>query len=491
MYFGKNELVFDLPENEAPSRYLPECDVEKPDFNQYFGEANVRKSELKLPNLSEPQVARHYSNMSALNFGVDNGPYLLGSCTMKYNPKMNEQAANLPGFTNIHPMQPDYTVQGNLELMYDLEGFLNDVCGMDAFTFQPSAGAHGELTGVMMIKAYHEDHGDTQRNIMLIPDAAHGTNPASAAMASFKVVEVASNQQGMVDIEDMRAKVEKYKDNLAGFMLTNPNTLGIFETEVREMTKMVHEAGGLVYYDGANINAILMHVRPGDMGFDVVHLNVHKSFSTPHGGGGPGAGPVGVKECLVPYLPKPRVKKEDDKFVLDYNLDKSIGKVRAYTGSFAVILKTYAYILANGAEGLDDVAEGAVANANYIYERVKKHFKTVHDQPIMHEFVVSGDLQKEKGCSTMDMAKRMIDYGIHPPTVYFPLIVHEAMMFEPTETETQRDLDHVADTLLKIVEEVDTNPDIVREAPHHTPVGRPDEVKAAREPILKYEGDLK
>ncbi|MDO5738427.1 MAG: aminomethyl-transferring glycine dehydrogenase subunit GcvPB [Eubacteriales bacterium] len=486
MLFGKEVLVFDLPENEAPIRYLAECDVEKPDFSKFYGEDKLRSLKLNLPNLSQTQVARHYTNMSSRNFGNDNGPYLLGSCTMKYNPKSHEKFASLPGFLGTHPLQPDTTVQGNLELLYDLEKQLCDVCGMDAFTFQPAAGAHGELTGVMLIKAYHEDHGNPERNIMLIPDSAHGTNPASAAMAGFKVVEVGSQKNGQVDLEDLKAKVEKHKDQLAGLMLTNPNTLGIFEENVDEMTTAVHDAGGLIYYDGANINAILMQVRPGDMGFDVVHLNVHKSFSTPHGGGGPGAGPVGVKECLVPYLPKPRVMKQDEEFKLEYNLPKSIGKVRAFAGSFTVLLKTYCYILANGAEGLKNVSEGAVANANYIFRRVRDKFKVPYDAPFMHEFVISGDWQKEKGCSTMDMAKRMIDYGMHPPTVYFPLIVHEAMMFEPTETETQENLDMVADTLLAIAKEVDENPELVQSAPHNTPVGRPDEVKAAREPILKY-----
>ncbi|MDO5733957.1 MAG: aminomethyl-transferring glycine dehydrogenase subunit GcvPB [Eubacteriales bacterium] len=486
MLFGKEELVFDLPENEAPIRLMAECDVEKPDFKAYYGEDRVRHLPLNLPNLSEPQVARHYTNMSARNFGNDNGPYLLGSCTMKYNPKLHEKLASLAGFTSTHPYQADETVQGNLQLYYELEKQLCDVCGMDAFTFQPAAGAHGELTGIMLIKAYHEDHGHPERNIMLIPDSAHGTNPASAVMAGFKVVEVASAENGQVDIEDMRSKIEKHRDQLAGLMLTNPNTLGIFEEQVDAMTTMVHDAGGLIYYDGANINAILMQVRPGDMGFDVVHLNVHKSFSTPHGGGGPGAGPVGVKECLVPYLPKPRVLKKDDKYALEYNLPKSIGKVRAFTGSFLVCLKTYCYILGNGAEGLKNASEGAVANANYIFRRIKDRFKVPHDNPVMHEFVISGDWQKEKGCSTMDMAKRMIDYGMHPPTVYFPLIVHEAMMFEPTETETKENLDLVADTMLKIADEVENNPEVVQSAPHNTPVGRPDEVKAAREPILKY-----
>ena len=486
MLFGKENLVFDLPENEAPIRYLAECDVEMPDFKQYFGEKNLRQEKLNLPNLSQTQVARHYTNMSSRNFGNDNGPYLLGSCTMKYNPKFHEKMAGMPGFNNTHPYQPAETVQGNLEMLYELEQLLCDVCGMDAFTFQPAAGAHGELTGIMLIKAYHEDHGDEQRNIMLIPDSAHGTNPASAAMAGFKVVEVASQKNGQVDVEDLKKKVEKHREKLAGLMLTNPNTLGIFEEGVDEITTAVHEAGGLIYYDGANINAILMQVRPGDMGFDVVHLNVHKSFSTPHGGGGPGAGPVGVKECLVPYLPKPRVMKEGDQFKLVNDLPKSIGKVRAFSGSFLVLLKTYCYILANGAEGLKNVSEGAVANANYIFRRIRDKFKVPYDNPVMHEFVISGDWQKEKGCSTMDMAKRMIDYGMHPPTVYFPLIVHEAMMFEPTETETQESLDLVAETMLKIAEEVETNPEIVQSAPHHTPVSRPDEVKAAREPVLKY-----
>lgn len=485
MIFGKDQLVFDLPESGKKQRMIKKCDVEMPDFKARFGD-KARAELPNFPDLAEIVLVRHYTNMSLRNYGVENGTYPLGSCTMKYNPKVNEDMAGLQGFTATHPLQPDSTVQGNLALLHKLEGMLCDLCGMDAFTFQPSAGAHGELTGVLMIKAYHEYNKEPERNIMLIPSSAHGTNPASAVMSGFKVVELASNDKGLVDIDDLKEKIAKHEGKIGGMMLTNPNTLGLFEEDVETITSAVHEAGGLMYYDGANLNAILMQVRPGDMGFDVVHLNVHKTLSTPHGGGGPGAGPVGVKDILKPFLPTPVVKKEDDSYVLE-ELPNSIGKVRAYAGSFAIYVRTLAYMYALGADGLKDASEGAVANANYVREKLKDLYKLPYDTPAMHEAVFSGDNQKARGCSTMDVVKRLIDYGIHPPTMYFPLIVHEALMIEPTETETKEDLDNLIEAFRKIDAEIDENPELLHEAPHSTPVRRPDEVKAAKDMVLKYE----
>ncbi|HZJ68694.1 MAG TPA: aminomethyl-transferring glycine dehydrogenase subunit GcvPB [Candidatus Eisenbacteria bacterium] len=477
-------LIFDLPQAGAnPNRLIRKCDVEKPNFKEVYNADFLRQEELNIPNLAEIQVVRHYTNLSVKNYGVENGPYPLGSCTMKYNPKVNEDLAALPGFVNTHPLQPVETVQGNLKLLFSLQEKLNDIFGMDTFTFQPSAGAHGELTGIMMIKAYHESRNDNKRRIMLIPDSGHGTNPASAAMAEFKVREIKSNMYGRVDIEDLRNKLD---DTVAGIMLTNPNTLGLFEKDVQEITDLVHQAGGLCYYDGANANAILMQTRPGDMGFDVVHLNVHKTFSTPHGGGGPGAGPVGVKKILKPFLPKPVIIKKDDKYSLDFNRPQSIGQVRAFTGSFGIYVRTYAYILAYGSSGLAEVSEAAVANANYILERVRASYHLPYEEAAMHEFVISAKWQKEEnGIKTIDIAKRLIDYGFHPPTVYFPLIVAEAMMIEPTETETLEGLEALADAFNKIAEEAEANPELLEKAPHNMPITRPDETQAARKPILK------
>ena len=476
-------LIFDLPQSgDKKNRLIRDCDVEKPNFKAYYQDNSLNELP-DIPDLAEIQVVRHFTNMSAKNFGVENGPYILGSCTMKYNPKVNEDMAALPGFNNTHPLQPVETVQGNLELLYRLEKLLNEIFAMDAFTFQPSAGAHGELTGVMMIKAYHESRQDKKRKIMLIPDSAHGTNPASAAMSEFDIREIKSNEHGQVDVEDLKNKLD---DTVAGIMLTNPNTIGIFEKDVKEITNLVHESGGLCYYDGANANAILMQTRPGDMGFDIVHLNVHKTFSTPHGGGGPGAGPVGVKDFLKPFLPLPIIEKKADQFTLDYNRPLSIGKVRAYTGSFGIFVRTYAYILAYGANGLKEVSEAAVANANYLLGKLRDYYQLPFDEDAMHEFVITGQWQKdENGVKTTDIAKRLIDLGYHPPTIYFPLIVHEAMMIEPTETETEEGLEGLASAFIQIAIEAKNNPDLLKTAPHHMPIKRPDETKAARTPILK------
>ncbi len=474
-------LIFELESKSKAGQYIRPNDVPSPNFYEWFGK-DYRSEAPAIPDVDEISVVRHYTNLSNKNYHVEIGTYPLGSCTMKYNPKVNEDLAGLPGFAATHPLQPDETVQGNLELLYNLEQQLNDVTGMDAFTFQPAAGAHGELTGLLLIKAYHEDRGDDKRTVMIIPDAAHGTNPATAALVGYTVREVKSSPDGMVDLAELEKALG---DDVAGLMLTNPNTLGIYEKNIEKITSMVHDAGGLCYYDGANINAVLMHARPGDMGFDCVHLNVHKSFSTPHGGGGPGAGPVGCKSHLEPYLPRPVVRKEEDKFVLDYDRPKTFGKVRSFIGSFSVLVKTYAYILRNGEKGLYEVAEGAVANSTYLRERLKGAYRVPFDTPTMHEFVMTDEWQeKENGVTTLDIAKRLIDFGFHPPTIYFPLVVGGAMMLEPTETETWRDLDQLADAFLKIAKEAKEDPQLLKDAPHDTPISRPDETRAAREPIL-------
>ncbi len=464
------------------NRLIPPLDVPAVDLADYFGESIYRTVPPVIPDLSEPEVVRHYTALSRKNFGVETGPYPLGSCTMKYNPKVQEDLANLSGFAGVHPLQGDAASQGCLALMADLERQLCAICGVERFTFQPSAGAQGEWTGLLMIKAYHESRGDHHRKVMLVPDSAHGTNPASAAMAGFEIRQIASGADGMVDLAALEAAID---ERCAGLMLTNPNTLGLFEKNIARISELVHGAGGQLYYDGANINAILLKARPGDMGFDVVHLNLHKSFSTPHGGGGPGSGPVGVKSHLVPFLPVPVLTKAPDgSYRLDEDQPQSVGRVRSFNGNFGVLVRAYAYILANGAEGLREVSEAAVANANYLLARLRSAYDLPFDQPCLHEFVLSGTRQKELGCSTMDIAKRLIDYGYHPPTVYFPLIVKEAMMVEPTETETREGLEGLADALLAIAEEVKHTPDLLHQAPQTTPISRPDELRAAKDPLL-------
>lgn len=482
MLVDSKKLVFELAETGGRREYFPEGERLTGNLDEWYGES-VWREDLEFPNLAEIQVLRHYTNLSCKNYGIENGPYLLGSCTMKYNPKVHEDIVSMPKFANLHPLQPCSTVQGTLKILKDAEHALNDLCGMDRFTFQPAAGAHGELTGVMMIGAYHRERGDTKREYMLIPDSAHGTNPATAVMAGFKVREIKSTDAGEVDIEDLKSKLG---DDVAGMMLTNPNTLGIFDHNTAEIARLVHDAGGLMYYDGANLNPIMMQVRPGDMGYDVVHLNVHKTLSTPHGGGGPGAGPVGCKDILAPYLPKPVLEEEDGEFYWDFDRDQSFGRIRSFYGAVAVMFRSHAYIMANGVEGLADAAEASVANANYLYHSLKDLYDTSSDSPVMHEFVFSGDRQAKLGCTTTDMAKRMIDYGIHPPTVYFPLIVSEAMMVEPTDTETKEGLEQTVYAFKQIAKEVEENPELLHEAPHNTPVRRPDEVKAAKDLILKY-----
>lgn len=477
------KLIFDHKHEKRTNRLIADCDVARPDWQAWFGAALLRQEPPDLPDLTEPEVVRHYTAMSAMNYGVDSGPYPLGSCTMKYNPKLHEDLAGLPGFAQTHPWQDPEDVQGNLQLMAELEQQLCAICGMDRFTFQPSAGAHGELTGLLMIKAWHESRGEGHRQVIIVPDTAHGTNPASAMMAGYMVREIRSGLDGQIDLSALDAALD---EQVAGLMLTNPNTLGLFEKDILTIAEKVHAAGGLLYYDGANINAILMQARPGDMGFDVVHLNLHKTFSTPHGGGGPGAGPVGVCAKLAPFLPVPVIEPAGQgKWRLDEQRPLSIGKVRAFQGSFGILVRAYAYILALGADGLREVSEAAVTHANYLLNKLRSAYDWPYEQPCLHEFVLTGSRQKASGCSTLDIAKRLIDYGYHPPTVYFPLTVKEAMMIEPTETETREGLDGLIAAFLAIAGEAENQPELLHDAPHNTPVSRPDELTAARRPILR------
>ena len=427
-------LIF---ETSVPGRgcsILPECDVSVPDLPETFS----RKKAPRLPQLSENDISRHYTALAGRTHGVNNGFYPLGSCTMKYNPKINEELASLPGFTAIHPLQPEHTVQGAMQVLFQAEQALCEITGMDAMTFQPAAGAHGEFTGLLLIKAYHKHRGDQKRTKIIVPDSAHGTNPASATMAGFTVVSIPSQEDGCVDLEKLKAAVG---DDTAGLMLTNPNTVGLFDKNILEITRIVHDAGGLNYYDGANLNAVMGVSRPGDMGFDVVHLNLHKTFSTPHGGGGPGSGPVGCKSLLAPFLPGPVVKKQQNRYHFE-KPEHSIGQVKSFYGNFTVVVKALSYILTLGAEGIREAAQNAVLNANYMMKKLDDLYTIAYQERCMHEFVMSLEpLKKETGISAMDIAKGLLDNGIHPPTMYFPLIVHEALMVEPTETESKETLD--------------------------------------------------
>lgn len=447
-----------------------------------FDKSLERKSAPVLPSVAEVDLVRHYTALSKRAFGVDDGFYPLGSCTMKYNPKINEEVASFEGFASVHPRQKVADIQGSLELIEVLSADLCEITGMDAVTLQPCAGAHGEYTGLQLIKKYHEARGDNKRTKIIVPDSAHGTNPASAAMAGFEIVAVKSNEEKGVDIDELEKVVG---EDTAALMLTNPTTLGLFEKNIEAIDKIVHNAGGLLYYDGANLNAVMGIVRPGDMGFDVVHLNLHKTFSTPHGGGGPGSGPVGCKKALVPYLPNPSVVKTENGYDFDYS-EESIGKVTAFYGNFGVYAKALAYIVTLGGEGLKEASETAVLNANYLKAKIEDAYPTEKGRHCMHEFVVSLEKLKEKtGVSAMDIAKAMIDGGIHPPTMYFPLIVHEALMFEPTETESKDTLDEVADLLHGLYKQAFDNPEALHTAPHNAVISRPDEVRAARQPILR------
>jgi glycine dehydrogenase subunit 2 len=479
-----NKLIFEISKEGRKAYSLPPCDVEETGLENIIPSSFLRDKEPELPEVSEVDVIRHYTNLSNKNYGVDTGFYPLGSCTMKYNPKINEDVAALGGFSNIHPLQPEVTVQGALELMYELDSMLSEITGMKRVTLQPAAGAHGELTGLMIIKAYHESKGDNKRKKIIVPDSAHGTNPASAAVAGFEIVEIESDKDGAVNLESLNAVLS---DETAGLMLTNPSTLGLFEKNIKQIADLVHEAGGLLYYDGANANAIMGIARPGDMGFDVIHLNLHKTFSTPHGGGGPGSGPVGVKSHLVEFLPVPIVEKKGDSYVLDYDKPSSIGKVKSFYGNFGVAVKAYAYMLSMGAEGLLEASQKAVLNANYMMNKLKKYYNLPINQVCKHEFVLGGLLEDKNHVTTLDVAKCLLDYGYHPPTIYFPLIVDNAIMIEPTETESLETLDSFIAAMIKIAEEAKENPDVVKSAPHDTVVRRIDEVKAARSLILKWD----
>ncbi len=458
---------------------LPPCDVPEVQLD----ESLLRGTEPDLPQVSETEISRHYSELASRTYGVNDGFYPLGSCTMKYNPKIDEEAASLPGFTDVHPLQSDDDSQGSLEVLYKAEKMLCEITGMDGMTFAPMAGAHGEFTGLLLIKAYHMSRGDAKRTKIIVPDAAHGTNPASASMAGFTVVNIPSTPDGLVDLEALRNAAG---EDTAGLMLTNPNTLGRFDENICEITRVIHEAGGLNYYDGANLNAIVGLARPGDMGFDIVHLNLHKTFATPHGGGGPGSGPVGCREFLTPFLPDGRVISGDDGMYHQIKSSESIGRVGTFHGNFLVVVKALTYILTLGAEGLRQVAQNAVLNANYLRVKLSDVYPVAYDGLCMHEFVVDlSSWKKQYGVSAQDAAKAMEDYGFHPPTMYFPLIVHEALMFEPTETETKETLDEIVDILHDIADRACNDPESLRQSPRTTVIGRPDEVTAARHPVLK------
>ncbi|MGO4887127.1 aminomethyl-transferring glycine dehydrogenase subunit GcvPB [Anaerobacillus sp. MEB173] len=477
-------LIFELSKAGRTGYSLSELDVPEVAVEKVIPDMFIRTEDAELPEVSELQLMRHYTALSNRNHGVDSGFYPLGSCTMKYNPKINEDVARYTGFAHIHPYQAEETVQGALELMYNLQTSLAEITGMDEVTLQPAAGAHGEWTGLMMIRAYHEANGDFNRTKVIVPDSAHGTNPASATVAGFESITVRSNERGLVDLEHLR---EVVGEDTAALMLTNPNTLGLFEENIAEMAEIIHEAGGKLYYDGANSNAILGIARPGDMGFDVVHLNLHKTFTGPHGGGGPGSGPVGVKKDLIPFLPKPVVVKNGDAYGFDYNRPQSIGRVKPFYGNFGINVRAYTYIRTMGPVGLRKVSEYAVLNANYMMRRLEPYFDLPFNQHCKHEFVLSGRRQKKLGVRTLDMAKRLLDFGYHPPTIYFPLNVEECIMIEPTETEAKETLDEFIDAMIQIAKEAEETPEIVQEAPHTTVIGRLDETTAARKPILRYE----
>jgi glycine dehydrogenase subunit 2 len=474
------QLLFELSRTGRRGAVLPPCDVPEKPLAELFPAGSLASGPPPLPELAEPDVVRHFTNLSTLNMSVDTHFYPLGSCTMKYNSKRNERMAALPGIADLHPYQPESTLQGLLEMLYVLQEMLAEISGLPAVSLQPAAGAHGELTALMVAAAHFREVGQ-RRTKVLAPDSAHGTNPASASMAGFESVTVKSNSAGFVDLDDLRAKLD---EQTAVFMITNPNTLGLFDRQVPQIAEMVHARGGLIYLDGANMNAILGIARPGDFGADMMHFNPHKTFSGPHGGGGPGAGPICVTERLGAYLPMPIVGKDNGRFVLDYNRPRSIGRVRSFFGNVGVLVRAYCYIRTHGPDGLKRVSENAVLNANYLLSRVKHILPVPQGNRCMHEFVATASkLKKEKGITAMDIAKRLLDYGFHAPTVYFPLTVPEALMIEPTETESKETLDAFSEALFRITEEA---PDLLHEAPHSTSISRPDEVQAARKPVTKW-----
>lgn len=473
-------LIFELSKSGRRGSRLPVSDVPERPIDELMP-AEFRAEQLPpLPEVTEPEVVRHFTNLSTLNMSVDTHFYPLGSCTMKHNSKRNERLANLAGIVDLHPYQPEDTLQGLLQLLFEVQEMLAEISGLPAVSLQPAAGAHGELTALMSAAAYFRDIGE-KRTKVLAPDSAHGTNPSSASMAGFDTVTVKSRAGGLVDLDDLRAKLD---DQIGVFMITDPNTLGIFDSQILEISDLVHRRGGLIYLDGANMNAIMGMTRPGDIGADMMHFNPHKTFSGPHGGGGPGAGPICVTEKIGPYLPVPTVRRDENRFTLDYNRPKSIGRVRSFFGNVGVLVRAYCYIRTHGPDGLKRVAENAVLNANYLLSRVQHILPVPQGNRCMHEFVASAaKIKKEKGVSAMDIAKRLLDYGFHAPTVYFPLTVPEALMIEPTETESKETLDAFAEVLFRITEE---SPKLLHEAPHSTIVSRPDEVHAARKPVMKW-----
>ena len=477
-----DKLIFELSRPGRKGYELPADRFEIDGLDAIPSEL-LRRNEPELPEVSELDVVRHYTNLSNKNFGVDTGFYPLGSCTMKYNPKINEELAAMPEFAALHPLQPAETAQGALELYYNLQKALASLAGLEEFTLNPYAGAHGELTGLMVMRQYHISRGDTKRTKVIVPDTAHGTNPASAMVSGLEVVEVKSKPNGSIDVEDLKPLLD---DTVAGIMMTNPNTVGMFETEILEIADLVHNAGGLLYYDGANLNPMLGKVRPGDMGFDIMHINLHKTFSTPHGGGGPGSGPVGVAKHLVDLLPNPRVRKaEDGSFYVDTD-DKSLGNVSTFFGNFGVMMKAYAYILSLGKEGIKNVGPMATLNANYIKESLKDVYKLPIEGVCKHEFVFDGLVDKSTGITTLNIAKRLLDHGFHAPTIYFPLLFHESLMIEPTETESIETLDSFIEVMRDIAREARETPDVVKDAPHLTPVRKPDDTAAALNPVVTY-----
>ena len=477
-----DKLIFELSREGRRGYSLPENSHSEYTLDA-LPEWARRTDTPMLPEVSEFDVVRHFTNLSNKNFGLDTGFYPLGSCTMKYNPKINEEMASLPGFTGLHPLQPAASVQGALQLYYNLGVSLAKLTGLSEFTINPFAGAHGELTGLMIMRQYHLKRGDTRRTKVIVPDSAHGTNPASAAVCGLEIVEVKSTARGTIDVADLRPLLD---DTIAGIMMTNPNTLGLFESEIPEIARLVHECGGLLYYDGANLNPMLGRCRPGDMGFDIMHINLHKTFSTPHGGGGPGAGPVGVREGLNAYLPGPHVRRNDDgTFAVDFGED-SIGSVSGFLGNFGVMVRAYTYILSLGRENVKNVGPMATLNANYIKEQLKDCYELPIEGVCKHEFVFDGLKDKSTGVTTLDVAKRLLDYGYHAPTIYFPLLFHQAIMIEPTETESKETLDDFIAIMRKVAEEAISDPEMVKSAPHTTPVRRLDETTAARKPILTY-----
>ncbi len=477
------KLLIELSSDGKSGVCFPPCDVLTKPLTELFPDDYLRENPAELPQVSIPEVVRHFVNLSTLNHHVDKAMYPLGSCTMKYNPKVNETVAGMAEFTELHPLQSAQTVQGALRIYKDVENYLCAVTGMAGFTLQPAAGSHGELTGVMIIRQYHKMKGN-KKNIILIPDSAHGTNPASVAIGGFDVRQVKSTKDGLVDLDDLKENID---EKVAGFMLTNPNTVGLFEENVVQISRMIHDVDGLMYMDGANMNALLGIVKTANAGFDITHLNLHKTFSTPHGGGGPGSGPIGVNEKLLPYLPVPVVREKDGTFYFDWELPQSIGKIHSFWGNYGVILRAWTYIRMLGEDGLKKVSQGAIIGANYLKKRLEDVYQIAYEKTPMHECVFSGDRQKAKGARTLDIAKRLLDYGVHAPTVYFPLIVHEALMIEPTETESKASLDYFADALISIDKEISENPELVTKAPYSTPVSRLDEGKANRELIIRWQ----